>query len=278
MPRREGLAASLRAGREILSGGGSALDAVVAAVCILEDHPEFNAGRGASLTADGTVEMDAAVADGAARRTGAVAAIRYVRHPVAAARAVLDDGRHVLLAGAAAGEFARRAGLRLEPEVWFVTERRQRELAAAEASSDGGGTVGAVARDHSGHLAAATSTGGRSGQAPGRVGDSPVIGAGTWADDATCAVSATGHGESFLRAAFAHEVDALVRLTGCTLEAACQQALEVVAGLGGRGGCIALDRRGRLAMPFTTEAMDRGWTDASGSLWLGVAPGPLIQA
>jgi isoaspartyl peptidase/L-asparaginase-like protein (Ntn-hydrolase superfamily) len=270
--RLAALTRSLEAGHGVLAAGGAALDAVVAAVEVLEADGGFNAGRGSVRTAAGTVEMDAGVADGAGRRVGAVAAIRGVRHPVAAARAVLDDGRHVLLAGTGAAGFARARGLAFEADEWFA------DTDVGPGSDPGPGTVGAVALDGNGHLAAATSTGGRTGQLPGRVGDSPVPGAGTWADDASCAVSATGIGEAFLRAAFAHEVDALVRLAGCTLEDACNRALQVVADQGGTGGCIALDRRGRLAMPFTTESMDRGWADASGALWLGATPGSLSRA
>src|SRR5947209_12985457 len=196
-----GLAAALRAGLSVLSSGGDALDAAVAAVVVMEDDEDWNAGRGSSLTAAGTVEMDAAVADGRARRASTVACVTGIRHPVEAARAVLDDGRHVLLAGPGAEAFASSAGLAFEDPEWFITERRRRALASAA-----GGTVGAVARDTAGHLAAATSTGGRTAQLPGRIGDSPIPGAGTWADDATCAVSATGIGEAFLQAAFAHEI------------------------------------------------------------------------
>jgi len=227
--------------------------------------------------------MDAAVADGRARQFGGVAAISGVRHPVLAARAVLDDGRHVLLAGRGAEAFARQAGLAFEPEPWFVTDRRRRDLARRSApaagrgpgSPAGGSTVGAVARDVDGHLAAATSTGGRTGQLPGRIGDSPVPGAGTWADDATCAISATGVGEAFLRAAFAHEVDARLRLEGADLDAACFEALAAVMATGGDGGCIAVSGQGPPVLPFTTALMHRGWAEVGGPLHVGAAPGPL---
>ncbi|MGH9036282.1 MAG: isoaspartyl peptidase/L-asparaginase family protein, partial [Acidimicrobiia bacterium] len=196
--RRAALARSLTAGRDLLVAGGSALDAVIAAVEVLEDDGGFNAGRGSVRTAAGTVEMDAGVADGAGRRLGAVAAVRGVRHPVAAARAVLDDGRHILLAGEGAEDFARAAGLAFESDGWFIDPD---VVGDAPDPGPAPGTVGAVALDAGSHLAAATSTGGRKGQRPGRVGDSPVPGAGVWADDATCAVSATGEGEAFLRVA-----------------------------------------------------------------------------
>ncbi len=210
---RSGAAAAVEAGHAVLAAGGSALDAVEAAVVVLEDDPEFNAGRGAALTEYGRVELDASMMDGTTRAAGAVAAVRGVRNPVRAARAVLTEGRHVLLVGQPATDFAATAGLDFESETWFVTERERRALAALNgaAAESARGTVGAVARDAAGRLAAATSTGGVSGQRLGRVGDSPLIGAGTWADDATVAVSCTGHGESIIRSALAHEVDALLR-------------------------------------------------------------------
>ena len=261
----DGLAAALRAGLVVLVAGGSAIDAVVAAVALMEDDEEWNAGRGSALTAAGTVEMDAAVADGRTRGLGAVACVTGIRHPVDAARAVLADGRHVLLAGPGAESFARSASLDFEPQSWFITERRRQAL----------GTVGAVARDVSGHLAAATSTGGRTAQLPGRIGDTPIPGAGTWADDATCAVSATGVGEAFLRTAFAHEVDARLRLGGADLDTACREALAVVGAAAGDGGCVALAADGPPVLPFTTALMHRGWAEVGGPLWVGAGPGPL---
>jgi L-asparaginase / beta-aspartyl-peptidase len=269
-----GLVAALRAGLAVLGDGGPALEAVIVAVTVPEDDEHWNAGRGSALTATGTVEMDAAVADGRGRRIGAVASVTGVRHPVLAARAVMDDGRHVLLAGPGAEAFAREAGLAFEPAEWFITDRRRRDLARL-ASTSGAGTVGAVARDAGGHLAAATSTGGRTGQLPGRVGDSPVPGAGTWADDASCAVSATGTGEAFLRAAFAHEVDARLRLEGVDLDTACQEALAAVTAAGGNGGCIAVGGDGPPVLPFTTALMHRGWVQVGGPLWVAARPGPL---
>ncbi|MEW6474832.1 MAG: isoaspartyl peptidase/L-asparaginase [Actinomycetota bacterium] len=280
----DGLATALRAGLAVLAAGGPALEAVVAAVAVLEDDDQWNAGRGSALTSAGTVEMDAAVADGRRRRLGAVACVTGVRHPVEAARAVMEDGRHVLLAGPGAEAFARSRGLAFEAPGWFITERRQRDLArrlgspsvpSGQTPAESGGTVGAVARDRDGHLAAATSTGGRTGQLPGRVGDSPVPGAGTWADDATCAVSATGIGEAFLRAAFAHEVDARLRLEGVDLAAACQEALAAVHAAGGDGGCIAVAPEGLPLLPFTTALMHRGWAEVGGPLWVAARPGPL---
>ncbi|MCA1846269.1 MAG: isoaspartyl peptidase/L-asparaginase [Actinobacteria bacterium] len=266
-----GLAEALRAGLAVLVSGGPALDAVIAAVTVLEDDEHWNAGRGSALTAAGTVEMDASVADGQQRRIGGVACVTGVRHPVFAARAVMEDGRHVLLSGPGAESFARAAGLAFEPNDWFITPRRRAALDRWSAT----GTVGAVARDAAGHLAAATSTGGRTGQLPGRIGDSPVPGAGTWADDASCAVSATGVGEAFLRAGFAHEVDARLRLEGVDLESACQEALAAVTAAGGDGGCIAVTGHGPPVLPFTTALMHRGWAEVGGPLWVAYRPGPL---
>ena len=261
---RDGIAASLEAGLAALRDSGSAVDAVVAAVRVLEDDEEFNAGRGSVRSATGQVEMDAAVADGATGRVGAVAAVAGVRNPVELARAVLDDGSAVLIAGAAAVHLARRLGLRFEPSGYFVTGRGRPE---------GPGTVGAVARDGLGNVAAATSTGGRPGKPPGRVGDSPVPGAGTWADNATCAISATGDGEAFLLAAFAHEVDARLRLLGSQLDDACRAALAAVERKGGTGGCIALTADGRLAIPFTSRGMLRGWAGLNGDTRITASPG-----
>jgi isoaspartyl peptidase/L-asparaginase-like protein (Ntn-hydrolase superfamily) len=266
----DGLAASLRAGLAVLDGDGSAVDAVVAAVQVLEDDEEFNAGRGSVLTAAGEVEMDAAVADGATGRVGAAGAVSGVRNPIALARAVLDDGAQVLVAGGAAADLATRWGLAVEPPGYFVTERRRRDH-----QRGAGATVGAVARDATGNLAAATSTGGMPGSVPGRVGDTPVPGAGTWARNATCAISATGRGEAFLLAAFAHEVDARVRLLGSGLDEACRAALAEVELRGGTGGCIALSPTGLLTMPFTSDGMFRGWADEDGRLQVGALAGAL---
>lgn len=273
------LDAALRAGGRVLASGGPALDAVVAAVAVLEDAPELNAGRGAVLTADGRVQMDACVMDGATGRAGAVAAVEALAHPVEAARRVLDASPHVLLAGPDARAFALAHAVAAARPEGLVTATRRRQLEEARRRGarlldhdpgvpgnapceEGGGTVGAVARDARGRLAAATSTGGVTNQLAGRVGDSPVPGAGTWAD-ARVAVSGTGEGERFLEAAFAHEVAARVRLAGASLEDACRAALALVAERGGRGGCIALAADGSSALPFTTARMLRGALDAA---------------
>jgi L-asparaginase / beta-aspartyl-peptidase len=272
---RHGLHRSLMAGMTVLSAGGSALDAVVAAVVVLEDDEQFNAGRGAVLTVGGGVEHDAAVADGATRRAGAVTCVSGIRNPVRAARAVMDRTPHVLLGGTGALELARRQGLALVPASWFITARRQEQLARivrgerAEPEMTSG-TVGAVALDGAGHLAAATSTGGSAGQLIGRIGDTPLIGAGTWADDRSCAVSATGDGEAFILSAFAHEVDALMRLASLDLGTACHRALHEVGTRCATGGCIAVGRDGTVAMPFTSAGMFRGWIDAAEEAKVGM--------
>jgi L-asparaginase / beta-aspartyl-peptidase len=268
---RAGAAAAVEAGHAVLAGGGTSLEAVEAAVVVLEDDPDFNAGRGAALTEYGRVELDASIMEGTSRAAGAVAAVRGVRNPIRAARAVLEEGRHVLLVGAPAIEFAATAGLDFESETWFVTERER--LALASAAEPARGTVGAVARDAQGCLAAATSTGGVSGQRLGRVGDSPLIGAGTWADDATVAVSCTGHGESIVRSALAHEVDALLRHRGLGLEDACAIAIDGLGRWGQDGGLIAVSSHGEVAAKFSSAAMTRGWRVGDGPVVTAVAPG-----
>ena len=253
---------ALEAGFAILKKDGSSLDAVAASVMVLEDSPLFNAGRGSSFNADGEIEMDASIMDGATLRAGAVAAVRRIRNPILAARAVMDASRHVLLAGAGAERFARRHGLRVESSAYFRTAKR---LAALRKNlKNYHGTVGAVALDVSGNLAAATSTGGYTGKLPGRVGDSPIIGAGTYADNRACAVSGTGLGEAFIRAAVGHDVCARMRYGGASLAAAAAAALKNVADLGADGGLIAVDRRGNVAMPFNSQGMFRACIDRRG--------------
>lgn len=245
---------------ERLTAGAGAVAAAEAAVVVLEDCPLFNAGRGSVLNENGAVEMDAALMSGATLDAGAVAGVTSVRNPVALARLVMERTPHVFLTGAGAERLAREQALPLMERDWFVTERERAAWSRRSASASPPGTVGAVVRDGEGHLAAATSTGGVRGQRAGRVGDSPVIGAGTYADDAACAVSATGAGEPLLRAVLGHEVASLVRYRALSLAEACQLALEErVARLGGRGGLIAVDTRGSIAMPFTTEVMFRAW-------------------
>jgi isoaspartyl peptidase/L-asparaginase-like protein (Ntn-hydrolase superfamily) len=240
----------------------TALDAVVAAVVVLEDSPLFNAGRGSAFNSAGEIEMDASVMEGATLRAGAVAAVRRIRNPVVAARLVMEQTRHVLLAGAGAERFAREQGLKLEPREYFHTARRLAALKKNLVRYHG--TVGAVALDVDGNLAAATSTGGHTGKLPGRIGDSPIVGAGTYADNRACAVSGTGLGEAFIRAAVGHDVCARMLYLKASLGAAARAALNSVADLGGDGGLVAVDRRGNVAMPFNSEGMFRACIDRHG--------------
>jgi beta-aspartyl-peptidase (threonine type) len=274
---RHGLEQALRAGFEVLSKGGASLDAVVAAVQVLEDDPLFNAGRGAVLNAGGVAELDASLMDGRDLRAGAVAGLRHVRSPIALARRVMDHSPHVMLAGPGAEEFALEQGMAPVANSHFVTERRRRELerflqgVAASGDESLMGTVGAVALDADGNLAAATSTGGTTGKRWGRVGDSPLIGAGTYAANDCCAVSATGHGEYFIRAAVAHEIASLMRYRGLgVVEAADEVVMGQLVKLGGSGGVIAVGRDGRIAMPFNSAGMLRGAMDSRGMLMTGL--------
>ena len=261
-----GLTRALRAGQQILTSGGPALEAVAAAVVELEDDPLFNAGRGAVFTAAGTHEMDAAIMDGATLQAGAIAGVLGPRNPIQAALAVLRHSRHILLAGPGALDFLQAHAIPMEQASYFATPNRHAALQhfladqAANRKSDDfnrHGTVGAVARDCHGNLAAAASTGGMTGKRPGRIGDTPLLGAGTWADR-HCAVSATGHGESFIRAAAAHELSAQLRLAGATLDQAAAAVIAAVAAVGGDGGLIAIGSGGAIAMPFNSRGMYRG--------------------
>lgn len=273
-PYHAALAGILAAGERCLREGGSALEAVAVAVDLLEECPLFNAGVGAVFTSAGTHELDAAIMDGATLRAGAVAGLARVRRPGRAARAVMEDGTHVLLAGAGAEDFCRGHGLEMVEPDFFSTALRRRQLEAAQArgrvSLDHDetaplderrkfGTVGAVALDRNGHLAALTSTGGMTNKRPGRIGDSPLIGAGTYADDRTAAVSCTGTGEVFIRAAAAYDVCARMAYAGLDLDAAAEATVrDGLTPLGGQGGLIAVDARGNVAMPFNTAGMYRG--------------------
>jgi L-asparaginase / beta-aspartyl-peptidase len=250
------LLTTLDRARTVLERGGDAVDAAQAAVMFMEDEVElFNAGRGAALCSDGSAELSAALMRGRDRGAGAVAGIKRTRYPIVAARAVLDRSPHVLLAGAAGDEFAAAGGAEQRDPSYFITER-QRDRLKTEPSRFERGTVGAVCLDSRGTLAAATSTGGMRGQHPGRIGDSPVIGAGTWADE-RIAISCTGDGEAFVRAGAARLL-ALKVAGGETVEAAAEQTLAEVAALGGHGGLIVLDADGQFAMPFHPGAMPRG--------------------
>ena len=269
---RRGLSAALAAGSQVLAADGTALDAVAAAVAVLEDDPPFNAGRGAVLTREGNISLDAAIMAGD-RRAGAVAGVTATRNPVTLARAVMDEGTHVFLAGEGADAFSLVHGLEQAGEAWFVTPERRRQLAELQAAGAGAfdvdmkyGTVGAVALDTQGHVAAATSTGGITGKRWGRIGDSPIIGAGTYADDRSGAVSATGSGEYFIREAAAHEICARIRLLGQTAKAAADAVIAEVGELGGTGGFIFVSRGGEAGWSFNSPGMYRGQASAEGLL------------
>ncbi|MFI4878900.1 MAG: isoaspartyl peptidase/L-asparaginase family protein [Steroidobacterales bacterium] len=269
---RAGLSAALDAGYAVLEKSGSSLDAVGAAVRVLEDDPLFNAGHGAALTRDGAAELDAAIMDGRKLRAGAVASVRHVKNPIDLARRIMEKSRHVLLVGAGAEEFALEEAFVLVPNQYFRTAERVAQLDAeqrgermSELLPTSKGTVGAVALDGAGNLAAATSTGGMTNKRPGRVGDSPIIGAGTYAKNGVCAVSATGHGEYFIRAVAAHHICAAVQYRGLTLQQAVREMLhDILAGMGGDGGLIAVGQDGQLVMDFSSEGMFRGARDSNG--------------
>ena len=277
---RAGLERSLKAGYDILKGGGTSLDATEAAVRVMEDDPNFNAGRGAVFNNAGKNEMDAAIMDGKTLNAGAVANLWHVKNPISLARLVMEKSKHVFMAGEGAEEFAKQNGVELTPDQkYFYTEGRwqalQRMKANEEAGGGGGnkyiisdedrhGTVGAVALDVHGDLAASTSTGGTTNKKAGRIGDSPVIGAGTYANNYSCAVSATGDGEFFIRATVARDVAALMEYRGMKLLEAAQTALDKAKKLGGEGGLIAIDREGNMALPFNTSGMYRGHVDSDG--------------
>ena len=268
---RAALDHALSTGSALLASGGSAINAVAAAVGELEDDPHFNAGRGAVFTYDGRNELDAAIMDGRDRSAGAVTGITETRHPVSLARAVKDHSPHVLLRGRGADQFSRDQGLEQVENSWFATEERRRQLDEMMAM-DGDhfdvdlkyGTVGAVALDVNGHIAAATSTGGLTGKRWGRIGDSPIIGAGTYADDGSAAVSATGSGEYFIRALAAYQVAERVKIGHESLQHALDETLADIRSLGGTGGLIAVAPTGEMAWGFTTPGMYRGKADSGG--------------
>jgi beta-aspartyl-peptidase (threonine type) len=280
---RGDLEAALKAGHQALGReGGTGLDAVEAAIKVLEDSPRFNAGKGAVFTHDGRNELDASIMDGKDKRAGAVAGVTCLKNPISAARAVMEKSEHVFLVGRGAEMFATRQGLEVVDPSYFWTRDRwlqlQEALRKEEARPKGPGsfgTVGAVALDRQGNLAAGTSTGGMTNKRYNRVGDSPVIGAGTFADNAACAVSCTGHGELFLRHAVAHDVAARMKYKGQSVEEAARDALgQLPKEAGGVGGLIALDAQGHFAMPFNTERMYRGWITADGKVHVAVFEKP----
>jgi beta-aspartyl-peptidase (threonine type) len=263
---RAGLREAIDAGYAVLHDGGTSLDAVTRAVVLLEDNPLFNAGRGSVFTLDGRNELDASIMEGRTLKAGAVCGLTRIRNPVELARAVMEKSEHVMLAGAGAEEFASSQGFSFVPHSYFHTAARWAQLERIRGGEIGlsghtishVGTVGAVALDTFGHLAAATSTGGMTGKRFQRIGDSPVIGAGTYADDRSCAVSATGHGEIFVRAAVAHDICARMRFGGRgVVEAVREVMFEELPALGGEGGVIAIDAQGEMAMEFNSEGMFR---------------------
>jgi beta-aspartyl-peptidase (threonine type) len=277
------LTIALRTGYQILARGGSSLDAVEATIRIMEDSPLFNAGKGAVFTAEGTNELDASIMDGRTLGAGAVAVLQHVKNPISLARLVMDKSPHVMMVGAGAEEFAKLQGVKLVPPHYFWTERRWKAYEAEKARADSGktgaapgeerkfGTVGAVALDKAGNLAAGTSTGGTNMKRFGRVGDSPIIGAGTYANNLSCAVSGTGDGEFFIRNNVAADICARVRYGGVALQQAADDVVmkELVAQKGG-GGVIAMDRKGNIATPFNTPGMYRGWVTSDGRITIKI--------
>jgi beta-aspartyl-peptidase (threonine type) len=271
---RAGVENALRAGWEILQHGGSSLDATEVAVRTFEDDPNFNAGKGSVFNSAGVNEMDAAIMDGKTLKAGAVAAVQHVKNPIDLARLVMEKSPHVLMAGEGAENFAKEHGVELVDAKYFFTQYRWDELQKDKAKEKGAagdkkffvshGTVGAVALDRNGNLAAATSTGGKSNKLPGRIGDTPIVGAGTYANNATCAVSGTGDGEFYIMATAGHDVSALMEYRRKTVEEATITVLEKIGKLGGTGGMIAIDKNGKMALPFNTSGMYRGYVDANG--------------
>ncbi len=258
--RKVTLEKALRAGYAVLDGGGAAIDAVQAVITRLEDSPLFNAGKGSVFTNAGTIEMDASIMDGATLQAGAVAGVKRTKNPILAARKVMTDSPHVLLAGEGADNFAAARGLQQMPADYFWTEKRKKQLEKRRAKVAKHGTVGAVALDKAGNLAAGTSTGGMMNKRWGRVGDSPIIAAGTYAKNTTAAVSCTGHGEFFIRQAVAFSVSARIEFGKQSLQDAARAVMEQQLGpMGAKGGLIAIDRSGHIAMPYNTRGMYRGW-------------------
>ena len=264
---RETLSEALSKGYEILRNEGSSLDAIVEAVVILEDSPLFNAGKGAKFTSSGTNELDASIMDGKTLKAGAVAAVKHIKNPICLARLVMEKSQHVMMIGDGAEAFAHEYDVEFVTEDYFYTDSRWKELQGEKDTGKQHGTVGAVALDKAGNLASGTSTGGMTNKRFGRVGDSPIIGAGTYANNETCAVSCTGHGEYFMRTVAAYDISALMAYGGMTLtEAAETLVTEKLVNLGGWGGVVAIDKSGQVAMPFNTEGMYRGYAVNDGKI------------
>lgn len=289
---KAGLEAALQAGYKAIQSGKSSLDAVEAAIRVLEDNPLFNAGKGAVFTHDGRNEMDAAIMNGRTLEAGSVAGVSTIRNPITAARAVMEKSEHVMLTGRGAEQFAKEAGLEIVDPSYFRTQERWKGLQKAlredsirskldhsyqpagklgvENIDNKFGTVGAVALDKAGNLAAGTSTGGMTNKKYGRVGDAPIIGAGTYANNSTVAISCTGWGEFFIRSVVAHDLSALMEYKGLTVQEAGKAVIAKVGTLGGNGGLIALDKEGHAALPFNTEGMYRGMVTADGKITIEI--------
>ncbi len=278
----KGIEEALLAGEQVLSRGGDSVSAVEAAVKKMEDHPLFNAGKGAVFTHDGKNEMDACIMEGKELKAGAVAGIQHVKNPVSLARAVMEKSEHVFLVGDGALQFAISSNLEIEKDDYFYVEQRYKQLQQAKETDQTildhtpdtekkFGTVGAVALDIHGNIAAATSTGGMTNKRWGRVGDSPVIGAGTYANNKTCGISCTGHGEYFLRAVVAYDISCLMEYKRLTLKEACKQVVnDKLVKFGGEGGLIAIDAYGNIEMPFNSEGMYRGMKKSNSPLYIGI--------
>ncbi|SHF83184.1 beta-aspartyl-peptidase (threonine type) [Mariniphaga anaerophila] len=261
---------ALAAGEKLLKNGASSAEAVVEAIKIMEDSPLFNAGKGAVFTSDGKNELDASIMNGENLNAGAVAGVRTIKNPITAAREVMENSEHVMLSGKGASEFARQQGLETVKNKYFFTRKRYESLKALQkkqrkrTSADNTGTVGCVALDIHGNLCAGTSTGGMNNKKYGRIGDSPIIGAGTYANNKTCAVSCTGHGEYYIRLGFARDISALMEYKKLGVKEACAAEIQKLTQLGGTGGVIALDANGNMAMEFNTSAMFRGYIKSTG--------------
>jgi beta-aspartyl-peptidase (threonine type) len=261
---RKSLSEALETGKKILSQGGSALDAVENTIRVMEDNPLFNAGKGAVFTHDGKNELDAAIMDGSNLGAGSVACVTDIRNPISAARKVMTNSPHVMLTGAGASQFAREQGLEIVPPSYFYTERRFNELQEI-LKKEKNGTVGCCALDKNGNLAAGTSTGGMVNKRYNRMGDAPVIGAGTYANNNTCAVSATGHGEFFIRWTVAHDISALMEYRNLSVREASELVVnDKLVKAGGSGGVICVDKKGNISMPFNSDGMLRGYAKADG--------------
>jgi beta-aspartyl-peptidase (threonine type) len=261
---RKALSEALETGKKILAEGGSALDAVEKTINVMEDNPLFNAGKGAVFTHDGKNELDAAIMDGSNLGAGSVACVTDIKNPISAARKVMTNSPHVMLTGAGASQFAKEQGLEIVPPSYFYTDRRFNELQEI-LKKEKKGTVGCVARDKNGNVAAGTSTGGMTNKRYNRVGDAPIIGAGTYANNKTCAVSATGHGEYFIRWTVAHDISALMEYKGLSVSEASELVVnDKLVKAGGSGGVICVDKDGNISMSFNTSGMLRGFATSEG--------------